>query len=54
MTNFFGKSVTAYAPGASGDASPIVNISGGNTQLADPAGVTLDPSGDVWVSNVGD
>jgi len=44
-------SVTEYAPGAAGNAAPIVTISGAGTGLSGPADVTLDPAGDLFVAN---
>jgi sugar lactone lactonase YvrE len=42
-------SVTVYAAGSSGDASPIATISGSNTRLALPLGVALEPGGTIDV-----
>lgn len=38
---------------AAGNNAPIINISGGNTQIADPVGFTLDASGNIYVENDG-
>ena len=40
-------------PGSQRRRFPDRQHLGSNTLLADPTGVTLDPSGDVWVSNIG-
>jgi hypothetical protein len=47
------SSVTGYAAGASGDTPPVLTLSGPHTGLSSPAGVALDPSGNLWVSNAG-
>lgn len=44
-------SVTVYAPGATGDAVPVRTITCGG--LADPAGMSLDGSGDLLVADAG-
>jgi sugar lactone lactonase YvrE len=44
-------SVTVYAASATGDASPIATIQGGNTLLADPHGIALDSKGNIYVAN---
>ena len=41
-------SVTAYPPGATGNARPIVLITAG---INGPQAVAFDPSGDLWVAN---
>jgi len=44
-------SVREYAQGATGAATPIINISGSNTTLAGVRGVALDTEGNVYVAN---
>ncbi|MGH7812766.1 MAG: hypothetical protein ACREQI_02015 [Candidatus Binataceae bacterium] len=49
-------SITAYAPGAWGDVAPVVNITGdtagdSNAGLNGPAAVSLDPGGNIYVTN---
>lgn len=45
-------SVTVYASGATGNATPTRTIAGSNTALDVPDGIALDGSGRVYVSNV--
>ena len=47
----FDGSITVYAPGAQGNAAPIRVISGQNTGLVDPVGLTLDSAGYLYVAN---
>jgi acylphosphatase len=49
-----GNSVTVYASSATGNAKPIQDISGSNTELAMPFGVAVDGSGNIYVTNDGD
>jgi len=44
-------SVTAYRPGATGNARPIIVITAG---IVDPVALTFDSSGDLWVASNGD
>ena len=44
-------SVTVYAEGATGDATPIQTISGSYTGLAYPIDVAVDASRDIYVAN---
>jgi sugar lactone lactonase YvrE len=44
-------SVFVYAAGSSGDATPIATIRGSNTGFGWPYGITLDPSGNIYVLN---
>jgi hypothetical protein len=46
-------SVTAYATGASGDAVPVLSVTGPATGLSQPTGVVVDVNGDVFVANAG-
>lgn len=47
------NSLTEYAAGVHGAATPIVTIHGSSTDLDDPTGVAVDPSGDVFAANAG-
>src|SRR6266571_2890268 len=49
----FGSSITVYAAGASGNATPTATIAGGNTGLSLPFGVALDGAGNIYVANSG-
>jgi hypothetical protein len=49
-----GNSVTVYASGATGNATPIQDISGSKTQLLAPFGVAVDGSGNTYVTNMDD
>src|SRR3989442_6506492 len=51
VANYDGSSVTAYAAGATGNATPTVTIAGSNTGLNQPSGVALDAAGRVYVAN---
>ncbi len=45
-------SITVYAAGASGDATPIATIRGSNTGLTGgPYGIALDGAGNIYVAN---
>ena len=44
-------SVTVYAEGATGNATPIQTISGFYTGLTQPTDVAVDASGDIYVTN---
>ncbi len=46
------SSVTAYAAGVNGNATPLTTISGGNTGLSAPRDVTLDGVGQIYVANL--
>src|SRR5438552_2375633 len=48
----FGSSITVYAPGASGNATPTASIAGGNTGLSFPVGIALDGAGNIYVTDV--
>ncbi len=56
VTNYapseIGSSVNVYAAGATGNASPIRQITGSSTQLYAPSSVSLDTSGNVFVTDV--
>jgi hypothetical protein len=45
-------SITIYTPGSSGDVAPAATIAGSSTYLYAPVGLTLDPSGNVYVANL--
>ncbi len=51
VANVDNYSVTVYAPGASGNATPTATIAGGNTGLNQPGGVALDGAGNIYVAN---
>jgi streptogramin lyase len=51
VANPAANSVTAYADGASGDAAPVLTLSGPATGLSRPSGVIADTNGDVFVTN---
>ncbi len=44
-------SVTVFAPGSNGDATPIATITGSNTGLQFPFGISLDSNGNIYVLN---
>lgn len=44
-------SVTVYAPGATGDVTPLRAIMGGDTDLCNPAKIAIDPSGELHVAD---
>src|SRR5262245_18444645 len=46
-----GGSITVYAAGASGNATPMYTITGSNTGLNYPCGVALDAIGQLYVAN---
>src|SRR5205823_13200320 len=49
--NVANTSITVYAPGAGGTATPTATIAGGSTGLSRPAGIALDGAGNIYVSN---
>src|SRR2546430_3095720 len=51
--DLFGEnaSVEIFSSGASGNATPLARIAGGNTGLIAPAGIALDAAGNVYVPN---
>ncbi len=51
MTNGTDSSITEYAPGSTGNATPSATISGDDTGLDDPAAIVVDPAGDVFIAN---
>src|SRR5204863_360888 len=48
-----GGSITVYAAGASGDASPARTITGSNTGLNGPSDIAVDAARNVYVTNTG-
>ena len=46
-------SINVYAQGSNGDAKPIAEISGSNTGIGSPYGITLDSSGNIYALNGG-
>jgi hypothetical protein len=46
-----GNYVTVYPLGIDGDAAPISSIDGGATGLSAPAGIALDPRGNIYLLN---
>src|SRR5207247_11267666 len=46
-------SITVYAAGASGNATPSATITGDNTGLSGPHGIALDAAGRLYVANGG-
>jgi hypothetical protein len=51
--NLAANSISAYARGATGAATPRATIVGPATGLSSPTGVAVDPKGDVFVSDAG-
>src|SRR6266516_178964 len=51
--DLFGEnaSVEIFSSGASGNATPLARIAGGNTGLIAPAGIALDAAGNIYVPN---
>ena len=45
-------SITTYAAGTSGNIAPLTAISGIATMLAEPAGITVDRNGNIYVANL--
>src|SRR5271170_5477981 len=43
--------VFVYSAGSHGDAAPLATVSGGNTGLVEPCGVSLDSAGNIYVSD---
>jgi large repetitive protein len=51
IANQNSNSLTEYASGADGNASPIATIQGDRTGLRTPVNVALDAAGDIFVTN---
>ncbi|HUL48674.1 MAG TPA: NHL repeat-containing protein, partial [Gemmatimonadales bacterium] len=51
VANYGNSTITVYAAGASGDATPIATIGGSNTLLSGPNGIAVDTSGNLYVAN---
>src|SRR5438552_1464632 len=51
VANEFGNSITVYAAGASGNATPTATIAGGNTGLSFPFGIAVGGAGKIYVAN---
>ena len=49
--SFSGGSITVYAAGATGNATPVATIAGDNTGLSFPVGIALDGAGNIYVAN---
>lgn len=45
------NTITAYAPDASGNATPLIDLEGSNTGLNIPVDVAIDASGKLYVAN---
>ena len=45
-------SITIYAAGATGNATPMATIAGSNTGLTSPAGIAVDAAGRLYVTNL--
>jgi len=52
VANFTGNSITVYAAGATGNATPVATIAGSNTGLNAPFGIALDAGGRLYVANI--
>jgi len=53
VANEGGRSITVYAPGATGNAPPLRTIAGGNTGLTFPNSIARDTAGRLYVVNLG-
>src|SRR2546425_981313 len=51
VANSGSASIAIYAPFTNGNQAPSRTISGGNTMLASPSGVTLNAAGELFVAN---
>jgi len=53
VTNYWNNSISVFAPGAEGAASPVAIIRGSKTGLYRPTGIAVDSKGKVYVVNGG-
>ena len=51
ITDFNNNAVQGWGQSANCNCAPGVSIRGGNTGLANPEGIALDPSGNIYVVN---
>jgi NHL repeat len=51
VSSAFHNEVEEFAPGATGDATPIAALVGDSTGLDQPGGLAFTPQGDLWVDN---
>src|SRR6266571_5045541 len=51
VANQFGNSITVYAAGASGNATPTATIAGFATGLSNPFGIARDAAGNIYVTD---
>ncbi len=51
VANFGNATVTAFASGANGNVAPIATIGGTMTRIEEPAAVTLDAAGNLYVAS---
>jgi sugar lactone lactonase YvrE len=47
------NTITAYAPGATGNAAPVVTLGGGTTGITGADGIAIDTNGRLYVANCG-
>lgn len=53
ISNSCNNSITVYASGSAGNATPIATIIGSNTNISNPTGLALDSTGNIYVANTG-
>jgi sugar lactone lactonase YvrE len=53
VANQTGRSITVYAPGATGNATPLRTIAGSSTGLSQPNSIARDSAGRLYVINYG-
>jgi hypothetical protein len=51
VTNYWLDSVSVFAPGAAGSASPVATIRGSKTGIESPTGIAVDSKGKIYVVN---
>ena len=49
VANLTSNTITVYAAGAAGNATPAASIAGSNTGLSVPVGIALDATGRLYV-----